>query len=84
MGWYYLPVILLSSSLALGVALLLNNIQRRYPLWWFVPPTPIPTLARLPRPEELALAGDGNSVSAENTIVEPDMIHTKREGSSPV
>ncbi|ETW83619.1 hypothetical protein HETIRDRAFT_25676, partial [Heterobasidion irregulare TC 32-1] len=36
-GWYFLPVVLLSSTLALAVALLVNNVQRRYPVWWFVP-----------------------------------------------
>jgi len=40
-GWYYLPVILLSSSLALAVALIVNNIQRRYPVFWFNPAVPI-------------------------------------------
>lgn len=40
LGWYYLPVILLSSTLALVVALLVNNIQRRYPVFWFEPATP--------------------------------------------
>jgi CBS-domain-containing membrane protein len=37
MGWYYLPVILLSSALAMTVALIINNIRRRYPLFWFHP-----------------------------------------------
>ena len=37
MGWYYLPVILLSSALALAVALIINNIRRRYPVYWFRP-----------------------------------------------
>ncbi|KAF9267927.1 HPP-domain-containing protein [Marasmius fiardii PR-910] len=37
LGWYYLPVVLLSSTLALAVALLINNIQRRYPVFWFEP-----------------------------------------------
>ncbi|KZT23184.1 HPP-domain-containing protein [Neolentinus lepideus HHB14362 ss-1] len=36
-GWYYLPVVLLSSTLVLAVALLVDNIQRRYPLFWFSP-----------------------------------------------
>jgi len=36
LGWYYLPIIMLSSTLMLAVALLLNNIQRRYPQFWFV------------------------------------------------
>jgi len=42
MGWYYLPVVLLTSSLVLVVALLLNNIQRRYPVFWIQPIVPIP------------------------------------------
>ncbi|KAM6496718.1 HPP family domain containing protein [Amanita muscaria] len=37
LGWYYLPVILLSSTLALAVALIVNNIRRQYPLYWFRP-----------------------------------------------
>jgi len=37
LGWYFLPVILLSSTLSLAVALVLNNIQRRYPVFWFHP-----------------------------------------------
>ncbi|TCD64639.1 hypothetical protein EIP91_003841 [Steccherinum ochraceum] len=37
LGWYYLPIILLSSSLMLTVALIINNIQRRYPVFWFKP-----------------------------------------------
>ncbi|KAF9000909.1 HPP family-domain-containing protein [Cyathus striatus] len=40
MGCYYLPVVLLTSTLALVVALLVNNIQRRYPLFWFQPAVP--------------------------------------------
>lgn len=41
-GWYYLPVILLSSTLILVVALLVDNIQRRYPLFWFSPAEAVP------------------------------------------
>ncbi|KAA1477290.1 HPP-domain-containing protein, partial [Dentipellis sp. KUC8613] len=40
LGWYYIAVVLLSSALALAVALLVNNIQRRYPAHWFTPPIP--------------------------------------------
>ncbi|KDR76654.1 hypothetical protein GALMADRAFT_66897 [Galerina marginata CBS 339.88] len=43
MGWYYLPVVLLTSALALVVALITNNIQRRYPVFWLHPtPPPAP------------------------------------------
>lgn len=41
-GWYFLPVVLLSSALAFAVALINNNIQRRYPSIWFTPPAPKP------------------------------------------
>ena len=37
LGWYYLPVVLLSSILSLTVALLINNIQRKYPAFWLTP-----------------------------------------------
>ncbi|KAF2111946.1 HPP family-domain-containing protein [Lophiotrema nucula] len=36
-GWVYLAFILLSSAVVLVVALLVNNIQRQYPLYWFAP-----------------------------------------------
>ncbi|KZT07794.1 HPP-domain-containing protein [Laetiporus sulphureus 93-53] len=44
LSWYYLPVVLLSSMLVLAVALLVNNIQRRYPMFWIAPA--IPPVAR--------------------------------------
>lgn len=37
MGWYYIPVVMLSAALAIAVGLLTNNIQRRYPVFWLVP-----------------------------------------------
>ncbi|KAH9836365.1 HPP family-domain-containing protein [Rhodofomes roseus] len=40
LSWYYLPVVLLSSMLVLVTALLVNNVQRRYPIFWFTPATP--------------------------------------------
>lgn len=40
MGWYLIPVILLSSVLMLVLALMINNIQRRYPMFWFAPAIP--------------------------------------------
>ena len=40
LSWYYLPVVLLSSMLVLVSALLVNNVQRRYPMYWFSPAEP--------------------------------------------
>lgn len=53
---YYLPIILLSSSIVLVVALIVNNVQRRYPQFWFVPASPpkkhIAPVLETPRGEE--------------------------------
>lgn len=40
LSWYYLPVVLLSSTMLTAVALLVNNIQRRYPVFWIAPAKP--------------------------------------------
>ena len=50
-GWYLIAVTTLSSFLALAVALLVNNIQRRYPVYWWEPhsPVPPPTPASVPK-----------------------------------
>lgn len=42
LSWYFLPVVLLSSVLMLAIALVMNNIQRRYPIFWVAPPAPKP------------------------------------------
>ncbi|GLI75119.1 hypothetical protein PoHVEF18_003370 [Penicillium ochrochloron] len=50
LSWYYLPVVLLSSTMLMCCALLLNNnMHRRYPVFWFTPPTP-PKSAPAPPP----------------------------------
>ena len=37
LSWYLLPVVLLSCVLMLAVALLLNNIERQFPSYWWTP-----------------------------------------------
>jgi len=46
--WYYLPVLLLSSSIVLVTALLVNNIQRQYPKFWVaqIPPQKKETMVK--------------------------------------
>ncbi|KAI1128353.1 HPP family-domain-containing protein [Nemania abortiva] len=44
LSWYFLPVVLLSSVVMVAVALLTNNIQRRYPVFWWSPRKPAPKL----------------------------------------
>ncbi|KAI0190979.1 HPP family-domain-containing protein [Xylaria flabelliformis] len=46
LNWYLLPVVLLSSTVMVAFALFTNNIQRRYPAFWWSPnhnkPTDLP------------------------------------------
>lgn len=37
MGWWLIPVVILESTLMVAVACLINNIQRRYPAYWWTP-----------------------------------------------
>lgn len=37
MGWFLVPVAMLGCALMLVVALLVNNIQRQYPVYWWTP-----------------------------------------------
>ncbi|KAL7623361.1 hypothetical protein AAE478_007042 [Parahypoxylon ruwenzoriense] len=37
LGWFLLPVVLLGCVLMQAVALLFNNIQRRFPVYWWTP-----------------------------------------------
>ncbi|RFU25114.1 hypothetical protein B7463_g11226, partial [Scytalidium lignicola] len=37
LGWFLLPLVLLGSVLMLAVACVLNNIQRKFPMYWWTP-----------------------------------------------
>ncbi|PHH85011.1 hypothetical protein CDD83_1034 [Cordyceps sp. RAO-2017] len=37
LGWLLVPLVLLGCALMLAVALLVNNIERRFPLYWWTP-----------------------------------------------
>ena len=53
-GWYYVPVVMLSSVLMIAVGLITNNIQRQYPMYWW---TSTPLLPRKPKEAEGNLSG---------------------------
>lgn len=37
LGWFLIPVVMLGCGLMLAVALVINNISRRFPLYWWTP-----------------------------------------------
>ncbi|MCJ1332892.1 hypothetical protein MMC10_009586 [Thelotrema lepadinum] len=45
LSWYFLPIVLLSSVFVLITALIINNIQRRYPVFWISPSVPRPEIS---------------------------------------
>lgn len=59
--WYFLPVLLLSSTVVLVTAVMGNNIQRQYPKFWVaqVPPPPPPPPA--PKVEEKKIVKESSS-----------------------
>ncbi|OAA77074.1 HPP family protein [Akanthomyces lecanii RCEF 1005] len=36
-GWFLIPVMILGCGLMMSVALIINNIERRYPVYWWTP-----------------------------------------------
>lgn len=85
MGWYYLPVILLTSTLALVVALLVNNFQRRYPVFWFQPAIsiPAPVAPDLGGPETDSVQDDSELATANQNSAD-SLGNPKQEISSHV
>lgn len=58
LSWYYLPVVLLSSTMLMCFALLLNNLHRRYPVFWIAPTPPKPA------PEPVSAPADASEASS--------------------
>ena len=60
--WYFLPVLLLSSTVVLVTAVMGNNIQRQYPKFWVaqIPPPPPAPKAEEKKMEEKEESSDGS------------------------
>lgn len=37
LGWFFIPILLLGCAIMLACALLVNNLQRRFPVYWWTP-----------------------------------------------
>ena len=76
LGWYYIPVVMLSASLAIAVACLTNNIQRRYPVFWLTPeplrpkpPPPEPEHSTLVRARSIRGSEEVHTMVPENRVI---------------
>ncbi|CAI6339474.1 unnamed protein product [Periconia digitata] len=71
--WYFLPVVLLSSSLILFTALLVNNIQRVYPRFWIkaIPPVAAAEKEAMERKKEEERKNEPDPESADSLSPHP-------------
>jgi HPP family len=59
LGWYYVPVVMLSAVLMMGVGFILNNIQRQWPSYWWTSVPLGPVLPKMePEPKTQAISID--------------------------
>jgi CBS-domain-containing membrane protein len=66
--WYFLPVLLLSSSIVLVTALMVNNIQRQYPKFWVAQIPPPPPAPKVEQQEKPPIAEDSSRGSTHSKI----------------
>jgi hypothetical protein len=64
LGWMFIPLVLLATVLMLGVALLINNIQRQYPIYWWSPKE----VGSREEEAEVGSKGEGKSSCAEDSM----------------
>ncbi|KAK1219884.1 hypothetical protein PQX77_017364 [Marasmius sp. AFHP31] len=68
LGWYYMGVVMLSATLVWGVALLNNNMQRRWPVYWVAPgPPPGPILPVTAEPKRVESSNASTAATPTNT-----------------
>lgn len=66
-GWFLIPVMMLGCALMLGVALLVNNVERRFPMYWWTPEAlrpSKPALVRRKSDEEMNVAAGAEKGAA--------------------
>lgn len=80
-GWDYVWVVLLTSLIMGAVALLTNNVSRRWPVWWIEPPAVVPGTLVWQGGKRLLKKGDGKESEKEEIEEEP---MTMGSGMSPV
>lgn len=74
LGWMYIGIVMLGSVLMFGVALVINNIQRQFPLYWWTPRNVGPQKALDMEKMECASAQVSEAASTEKVTESPHRI----------
>ena len=69
MGWYFVGLIMLGAVLMLLVGLIINNIQRQFPVYWW---TPLPLRGTREKDVETGPDGDGGVEEKNGDQEEPE------------
>ncbi|CAJ2506322.1 Uu.00g004520.m01.CDS01 [Anthostomella pinea] len=89
MGWFLIPVVILDCAIMMTVALILNNVCRRFPLyWWTAEDLGRPRDEPSPRPssgdEEKAAAQHAELIITRDVVLVPDHVRLSSEEQSLV
>lgn len=71
LGWFLIPVMMLGCTLMLAVALLINNLERQFPLYWWTSQTLAPSRAPSPRWRSGEEVAKPDAVDEDNVSVRP-------------
>lgn len=78
LGWWLLPLVLLASVLMLVSAMLVNNLYKRFPLYWWTPVD----LAQLGGKEKVVSARDAEKADAQSDSTSASSSSIKKGGQS--
>lgn len=76
LGWWLVPMVLLGSVLMVVVGLVINNIQRRFPVYWWTPDHVGQALWPPPADEEVGAGREGKMTTPSSASLrdEPQVI----------
>lgn len=66
LGWFYLVIQIVSGLIMLSVACLFNNVQRKYPLYWWTPNT-LQASGRVPTSTDGVESGSSEKSTSPNS-----------------
>ncbi|KAK0391476.1 hypothetical protein NLU13_0977 [Sarocladium strictum] len=88
LGWFLVPVMLLGCALMLVVALLINNIERTFPIYWWTPmslkkakPDAVDVEGKVPPKAESDQGNDTESMATDHDVAELELAMTATQHS---